>query len=340
MELEFFMAKQKIILHETDFNQMNWKKFKEEDKYSPYSNDFYSMNSSFKDSDLYQFNIDNEAVSGQIMAIPIDDYFYAEYQDFYIKKEMVFYLSYDYSHLEFNFPLEGSIEAELNKKYMNSKGNSDLFSLIFFNQAKSIVSIGKGQRIRQISFNLHRHCYPQQIHLLSPLINENFHLYKVSGNFPEFQKHLTYLDSQFKANCFEKDDIEPLLYEIIESASMKISGNKGHYACMSQRDYQTIKNVRHLIDKCFLEEWSLAEIGKKVAENEYKLKKGFREVYGQTIFEAIREKRMKHAIHLISSKKYTLEKVAYMCGYNNYAGFYKSFKRHFGCTPTEWLKSV
>lgn len=288
----------------------------------------------------YRLTTDLPILSGHMSIVPINDFFYAEYQDFFIKKDLFLHLAYDKHHLEFNFPLEGHIELELGPKYMHSKGENDLFSLATFTQTNASIAIPQGQRIRQLSFNLYRPLPPQQLPFLHPLNRSSCHLYKVSGEHPPFESIINQLTHQIKNSSIEQTEFHDLFCDLITETNYHISKNKAYHSCISRTDYQTIKKVRRLIDQTYLADWRLDEIAKQVAENDYKLKKGYRQVYGQTIFETIRQKRMQHAVTLFHTNRYTLEEIAYLCGYHDYTGFYKSFKRHFNCSPTEWLKSV
>ncbi|MBN2519165.1 MAG: response regulator [Bacteroidales bacterium] len=58
---------------------------------------------------------------------------------------------------------------------------------------------------------------------------------------------------------------------------------------------------------------------------------------GKTIIEFIRIIRLKQAIKLMESKKYTLAEIAYQTGFTSPAYFTKSFKDQYGKPPSEYL---
>lgn len=62
----------------------------------------------------------------------------------------------------------------------------------------------------------------------------------------------------------------------------------------------------------------------------------FKKEMGKTISEYVREKRMKHAIHLLSTTNLQIQTVALHCGIVDVQYFSKIFKRHMGRTPKEY----
>jgi AraC-like DNA-binding protein len=81
-------------------------------------------------------------------------------------------------------------------------------------------------------------------------------------------------------------------------------------------------------------------IASNVGTNQCYLKKGFKEVFEQTIFEFIQENRMIKAKHLLHGEQPNITEIAYMVGYSSLSSFSQSFKNYFGITPTEQIKQV
>ena len=66
----------------------------------------------------------------------------------------------------------------------------------------------------------------------------------------------------------------------------------------------------------------------------------FKKETGQTLTEYIRDKRMKHAAHLLSSTHLQIQTVAVHCGIMDVQYFSKLFKKHIGKTPKEYRESI
>lgn len=129
---------------------------------------------------------------------------------------------------------------------------------------------------------------------------------------------------------------------IIEGKTLElIALNLGHFvsATSSQslnvrkRDHDIFYAIRCHLDKTFMEEHSLKSIGKSFGVNEFKLKSGFREMYGTTIFDYIHDRKMEHARELLLDAGFYVNEVSRKVGYKNPNHFSTAFKKKFGVSP-------
>ena len=81
----------------------------------------------------------------------------------------------------------------------------------------------------------------------------------------------------------------------------------------------------------------LKELAKQAGLNEYQLKVGFKEIYGNTVFGYLLDHKLDHARVLLDTAKYQVNEVAYQIGYTNPSHFIASFKKKFGVTPKKYL---
>jgi AraC-like DNA-binding protein len=75
-------------------------------------------------------------------------------------------------------------------------------------------------------------------------------------------------------------------------------------------------------------------IATAVGTNQCYLKKGFKEVYQQTIFEFIQENRMLKAKNILQNTGATVQEVAALVGYASTSSFSQSYKNYFGISPS------
>ncbi len=76
-------------------------------------------------------------------------------------------------------------------------------------------------------------------------------------------------------------------------------------------------------------------IASSVGTNQCYLKKGFKEVFDQTIYKFIQENRMVKAQHLLQYTNATITEVAFAVGYASLSSFSQAYKHYFGVAPTE-----
>ena len=83
---------------------------------------------------------------------------------------------------------------------------------------------------------------------------------------------------------------------------------------------------------------TIKALSRKVATNECYLKKGFKEVFGTTIFDFYQQQRMEHAKYLLYEKGLSVTDISALLGYSSISHFSAAFKKHTGLKPCELLK--
>ncbi|MEM8614813.1 MAG: AraC family transcriptional regulator [Cyanobacteria bacterium P01_H01_bin.105] len=78
---------------------------------------------------------------------------------------------------------------------------------------------------------------------------------------------------------------------------------------------------------------SLLELAQRVGLNDYKLKRGFRQVFGTTAFGCLYHHRMEQARRLLETDYSTVTEVAQAVGYTSATSFSAAFKKKFGMSP-------
>jgi AraC-like DNA-binding protein len=85
---------------------------------------------------------------------------------------------------------------------------------------------------------------------------------------------------------------------------------------------------------------TIKELAKLAGLNEYQLKAGFKEIYGNTVYGYLLEHKLDHARMLLDSRKFQVAQVAYQVGYTNPSHFIAAFKKKFGVTPKKYLMAA
>ncbi|MEM7797395.1 MAG: AraC family transcriptional regulator [Cyanobacteria bacterium P01_C01_bin.118] len=81
---------------------------------------------------------------------------------------------------------------------------------------------------------------------------------------------------------------------------------------------------------------SLMDLAKQVGINDFKLKRGFRQLFGTTVFGCLYECRMERARHLLETRQLKVAQIAQAVGYANPSQFSAAFKRKFGFSPRDY----
>ena len=105
----------------------------------------------------------------------------------------------------------------------------------------------------------------------------------------------------------------------------------------NEADRDKIVKAREVLIQHIGEPITIKELSRKVAMNECYLKKGFKEMFGTTIFDFYQSQRMEHAKYLLYEKGLSVTEVSLLLGYSSISHFSTAFKRHTGLKPCELL---
>ena len=105
----------------------------------------------------------------------------------------------------------------------------------------------------------------------------------------------------------------------------------------NEADRDKIVRAREILLQHIGEPLTIKELSRKVAINECYLKKGFKEMFGATIFDFYQSQRMEHARYLLYEKGLSVTEVSVMLGYSSISHFSTAFKKHTGLKPCELL---
>ncbi|MEM9483318.1 MAG: AraC family transcriptional regulator [Cyanobacteria bacterium P01_F01_bin.116] len=81
---------------------------------------------------------------------------------------------------------------------------------------------------------------------------------------------------------------------------------------------------------------SLLSLARQVGINDCKLKQGFRQVFGTTVFGYLNNYRMERAAELLQRNEMTVTGVATTIGFANRSAFAVAFRRKFGLNPSDY----
>ncbi|HEY5824158.1 MAG TPA: AraC family transcriptional regulator [Cyclobacteriaceae bacterium] len=102
-----------------------------------------------------------------------------------------------------------------------------------------------------------------------------------------------------------------------------------------KKDREVFHAIHEHLTKTFASDHSLQSLSREFGINEFKLKQGFRQYFGTTVFDFIFDTKMKYAWHLISEEEMYLHEVSRKIGYKNPNHFSTAFKKKFGFSPNE-----
>ncbi len=97
------------------------------------------------------------------------------------------------------------------------------------------------------------------------------------------------------------------------------------------------ESVKYLEDNFANSDITVRKIAEKSFMSEVYFRKLFKIEYGTSPIKYLARLRINKAINLIATGYYTLKEVAMLSGYSDYAYFSEDFKKHMGCSPSDYF---
>lgn len=141
--------------------------------------------------------------------------------------------------------------------------------------------------------------------------------------------HCKYSESLKKLFLLSKS-IELL---VLCADACEASDNRKEAFIKTKSDREKIIAVRDLINDRVHCPPNLSEIAQHVGLNEYKLKRGFKETFNNTVFGYLTEQRLQLARQYLLDTQQTAAEISTQLGYATPQHFNNAFKKKFGVTP-------
>lgn len=99
-----------------------------------------------------------------------------------------------------------------------------------------------------------------------------------------------------------------------------------------------IQKATAFIEQNFTHDISLYDVASHVNLNYVYFSKFFKQCTGVKFIDYIIDLRLKKAIELLKTRKYTISEISTMIGYQSHTYFLRLFKSHMGCSPKEFVR--
>ncbi|WP_108425243.1 helix-turn-helix domain-containing protein [Flagellimonas amoyensis] len=100
-----------------------------------------------------------------------------------------------------------------------------------------------------------------------------------------------------------------------------------------------IKMAKEIIISRMAEPPTLPELSEEVGLGLKKLKEGFKQIYGDSVYGFLFDYKMEYARKMLESGKHNVNDVGLKVGYSTASHFIASFKKKFGTTPKKYVTS-
>ncbi|MDG1881512.1 MAG: AraC family transcriptional regulator [Schleiferiaceae bacterium] len=117
------------------------------------------------------------------------------------------------------------------------------------------------------------------------------------------------------------------------------SSERNLVACPFLKDEETVQKI-HQAKSIMMNEWknppTIKQLSEQTGLNQYRLKAGFKEIYGTTVYGYAMDTRLNHARRMLNQGGQSVNDVAFNIGYTNPSHFIAAFKKKYGTTPRKY----
>jgi len=254
----------------------------------------------------------------------------------------------DSSFIQFHFCIKGSCAFIFNEGRYKLSLNEE-HSLLLYNPQQDLP------------INL-------EVYSNSWLVTVLISIQKFHGLFSREADYITFLSDENKDKKYYKDgDISPsmaiVLNQLINynlNASIKslyfrgkayellsLYFNRSEDANIEQCPFLVdeanvikIRRAKDIVISRMAEPPSLHELSDEIGLNLKKLKEGFKQIYGDTVFSFLFDYKMEIARKMLESGQHNVNEVGLKVGYSTSSHFISAFKKKYGTTPKKYVQSL
>jgi AraC-like DNA-binding protein len=134
--------------------------------------------------------------------------------------------------------------------------------------------------------------------------------------------------------------IESKVYELFAYCMDALQNKlKSNALPLSKSDIANLKKAKEIVDNHISNPITLAKLSRMACLNEYKLKTGFKALFGKPVYAYLLDKRMEYARLLLEKRTFHVYEVAEMAGYSDSSSFSKAFFNRYGYRPVECISN-
>lgn len=262
--------------------------------------------------------------------------------------ESLFDYNIDKSHIQFHFCLKGDSKFQFNNgsySFPVASGNS----ILLYNPNQELpikASLASNSLVLSVLISIKKFhsLFSNQADQISFLNQDNIgnKFYKEKKLAPMISVVLNQMVQQSVHQSMHKLYLRAKVFEL-----MSLYFNKDKEMDIEQcpflvddKNIKKIRNAKEIIISRMTEPPTLTDLAIEVEISLKKLKEGFKQVYGASVYVFLLDYKMQVSKRLLSSGNYNVNEVALKVGYSTATHFINAFKKKFGTTPKKYLMSL
>ncbi len=254
----------------------------------------------------------------------------------------------DHSFIQFHFCLKGLSRFNFNEgRYVLDVEEEK--SLLLYNPQRSLpidMEIGSKSWLLSVLISIQKFhsLFSQDAGYVDFLSNENKDKKYYSDG--KISPSMAVVLHQIMNASFHKS-IQNLYFKAKAYELLSLYFNKSEDANIEQCPFLVdeenvikIRKAKDIVIARMAEPPSLNELSEEIGLNLKKLKEGFKQIYGDSVYSFLFDYKMEYARKMLESGLHNVNEVGLKVGYSTSSHFITAFKKKYGTTPKKYLMSL
>ncbi|UZR96545.1 helix-turn-helix transcriptional regulator [Chondrinema litorale] len=269
---------------------------------------------------------------------------YIHYGDMMLKEKTNLKVNSDFQIIEMHFAFSGSNTSYFDDQNMKFSFNKNQHNIVYLPHFNGTFSFDHASEYKMFEVGLSLSLFERLANYDSALMESMFlaieqqkSSFMRKNNLPITPQMHFIIEEVI--NCNRTGFTKRLFIEakIIELFMLQLEQfemyEKPQNSSLKNDDIDKIYEAKTILENNLETPLSLMELSRTVGINDFKLKKGFKEVFGNTVFGYLNDLKMNRAQLLLLNNDLSVSEIARLTGYKNPTHFTAAFKKKFGVLP-------
>ncbi len=109
---------------------------------------------------------------------------------------------------------------------------------------------------------------------------------------------------------------------------------------VDEDNVKRIRKAKEIIITNMAEPPTLTELSKEIGLSLKRLKEGFKQIYGDSVYSFLFDYKMEYARRLLEAGQYNVNEIGLKIGYSTSSHFIAAFKKKYGTTPKKYVMAL
>lgn len=289
-----------------------------------------------------KYSIPLQSGTGHIQRICLRNGMEINWFDANLREPVTFDIGIQYPHLEIAFTIEGQGCWETAGHSRGYDLSSGVSTLLYIHDQKLHAELSPEESMLHMELRIDIRRFNELLPELTRMSSERFFCRQTAGS-----PHIALIVEQMKqcpyTGTLQKLYLEGKAFELLayhldgaEQEEVRVQA----VSKLKADDIRCLHQAKEILSHMWNQPPSLLELARLVGLNDYKLKLGFKELFGTTVFGYVRGLRMNEARKILEQGKANVSEAASMVGYHNLSHFSTLFRKTYGYNPSEIGKAT